>query len=119
MYFEIKDFESAIQHLQQAAEIFDSYRMWDELARAYSYLGYAYQAAGDAERAIQTYADHIAMCRRTGDIGSAAGTMANLSLLLYAVGDREQAIRFGEQACDVLERVGSPHASGYCHVDEQ
>ncbi len=36
--------------------------------------------------------------------------MANLSQVLYAVGEREEAIALGEQASDYLKRTGSPQA---------
>ncbi len=111
LYFEMRDFASAAGSLERAAKLFESLRMWPQLAQAFSYLGYAHQATGDLKKAVQAYSDHIALSERLGDPGSAAGSMANLSLLLHAAGDVDRAIALGDQACDLLDRVGAPQAA--------
>ncbi len=110
MHFERGEFSEALEYLQAAAELFDSYGMLPHLAHAYSYLGYLYQSIGDVDGSIAAYSRHIALSRQIGDLASAAGSMANLSQVLYAVGEREEAIALGEQASDYLERTGSPQA---------
>lgn len=110
MLFEKGEFAEAVESLQTAAELFESYQMWPQLAQAYSYLGVAYQTLGDVQRAIQAYSKHLGVSRRTGDMASAVGSMVNLGSLLFAIGEREDAIALGEQASDSLERMGSPQA---------
>jgi tetratricopeptide (TPR) repeat protein len=110
MHFEKGEFPEAVEYLQTAAELFESYRMWPQLAHAYSYLGYAYQALRDFERSIQAYSKHVSLCKRTGDVASAAGSMANLSGVLFAIGRRDDAVDLGAEACDYLEQMGSPEA---------
>jgi hypothetical protein len=60
------------------------------------HLGYLYQATGDVDGPIAAYS--IDLSRQIGDLASAAGSMANLSQVLYAVGRREDAIALGEEA---------------------
>ncbi len=109
--FEQRDFASAVGYLERAAELFASLRMWPQLAQAFSYLGYAHQATGELKQAVQAYSDHIALSERMGDPGSAAGSMANLSLLLHAAGEVDRAITIGDRACDLLDRLGAPQAA--------
>ena len=111
LYFEQRDFAQAVKYLERGAELFEPLRMWPQLGQALSYLGYAHQATGDLKQAVRAYSDQIALSERLGDPGSAAGSMANLSLLLHAAGDTSRAIALGEQACVLLDRLGAPQAA--------
>jgi len=104
--------EAALR-LSSAAELFDSYRMWPDLIKTYSHLVTAYLAVRDYQGAIDAYTRQIEASRKNGDALSAATAMANLSQLLFLLGDRSHAIALGTQASDLLSRLGSPHADEF------
>ena len=76
---EANQFAEALTPLRDAAELFDSYRMWPELIKACSHLATAYLAVGDVQGAFDAFAKQVAASRKTGDELSAATAMANLS----------------------------------------
>jgi tetratricopeptide (TPR) repeat protein len=111
IHFEKQEFREAAERLQEAAGLFEPFGMGPDLARVYAYLGCTYQALGDAQGCIRAYWAHIELCRQMGDPASAAGSLANLSGVLYSLGKREDAIALAEEACDYLGRMWSPQGA--------
>ena len=113
LHLESNEPGEAIARLISAAELFDSYRMWQDLIKTYSHLGTAYLAVRDFQGAIDAYSRQIEASRKNKDPLSAATAMANLSQVLFSAGERTQAIALGNQASELLSRLGSPHAAEF------
>jgi tetratricopeptide (TPR) repeat protein len=113
-YYEAKRLQSALTNLHTAARLFEAHRMLPELAKAYSYIGACYIGVRDADRAISAYSKHIDVCREIGDSQSAALSMVNLSSLLDMTGAHDEAIAIGQEACQLMQRLGMPQAREVC-----
>ncbi len=104
----------AIAQLTGAAQLFESWQMWPDLADVLAYLGTAYLSLGDATHARGAYSRRLEVARKTQDAPAIASAMANLSRLLYAIGERREAIQLGTQACELLGSLGAPNAAELC-----
>lgn len=57
----------------------------------------------------------LEVSRKTQDAPAIASAMANLSRrLLYAIGERQERIELGTQACELLGSLGAPNAAKLC-----
>jgi tetratricopeptide (TPR) repeat protein len=102
LHFERRQYVKAVEYLEAAGRAFEANLMHSDLALTCSYLGAAYQSVGDAAGATRAYRRHIELSRQMGDPAAAAGSMVNLSGLLFSAGEREEAISLREEASHYL-----------------
>jgi tetratricopeptide (TPR) repeat protein len=110
-YFEARDLDKALKHLETAAREFTALGMVPELGRAYAYLGVAYQALGDAQRCYETYTKHVDLCHESGDYSTAGTSYVNLSEILYQNGHRKAAVALAREGYEQLGQIGAPEAA--------
>ena len=92
---------SAVRFLEPALRL--ARELGDELVemRALHYLGNAYSALAEKQKALELYKETLALARRLGDSGLEASTLNNIGLLYDDLGDTDRAIQSYEQALAV------------------
>ncbi|WP_217240495.1 tetratricopeptide repeat protein [Streptomyces sp. AC555_RSS877] len=94
-------FDQALPLLREAVEVLGEYRVDDQLASAYMYLGWALQELGRAEEAIDAYLRHIDLSE-TPDLLP----QINVGPLLGEAGRLDEAIEQGRRAVTRMESEG-------------
>jgi tetratricopeptide (TPR) repeat protein len=65
---------------------------------------------GNTERAIQFYEEQLLIAREIGDRRGEDNALWNMSLTLFELSDRAQAIQHAEQSLVIYEQIEDPFA---------
>jgi tetratricopeptide (TPR) repeat protein len=111
--FEARQPEQARQHLEQALLLLRA--AGDRFAEklVLERLGNVLAAQGDLPAAITVLAEALALTRTLGDRQHEASLLWHLAIRHAEMGQREQALGYGQAAVHLLEKLGKPHARVY------
>jgi tetratricopeptide (TPR) repeat protein len=79
-------------------------------------IGAAYAALKQFHRAAQLYEIEIDIARRIGERSSEGLSLRNMSLVLYDLGRRSQAIDCAERALEIFRQIEHPYTADLCKI---
>ncbi|MFG1916763.1 ATP-binding protein [Micromonospora sp. NPDC048898] len=104
------DLDTAIAYYQQAVDILGSIDDHWSVAWASFPLGLAYQQVGRLDEALERHTHALELFRRFDDRRCEGLTLAALGDTHHATGQHEDAQRCWQQALQILDPLGDPHA---------
>jgi len=107
LHFRRGDLIAAEQHLEQALAHIGQDTAFDEQARIHNRLGGVAYARGDLALACHYVERSLAAHRQSGDLPAQADALNNLGILAESQGRLDESIRYGLQAIQINERIGS------------
>jgi tetratricopeptide (TPR) repeat protein/CHAT domain-containing protein len=76
------------------------------LASLLDYIGQAYSAEGENQKAIEYYSQALSLMRAMGDRDGEAETLNSIAAVYYALGDKDKALDYNNQALPLMRVVG-------------
>lgn len=101
-----RDYEKALNHLQQAVEIARTAGMRFIEYRSLSNLAGIFFETGDLEVALRSYQEAAEGLRMLGDQFALARVLHNLTSILYARGELLPALEYIEQSIEIKRQIG-------------
>jgi DNA-binding SARP family transcriptional activator len=98
----------ALDHLEQAVELFRETGSTAGEAAALSALAATHAELGVTERAAPNATDALSLARAAGAAETEAKTLARLGYIYFDLGHFEESVAFLEQALDCYRQIASP-----------
>ncbi|MDY6939852.1 MAG: tetratricopeptide repeat protein [Cyanobacteriota bacterium] len=97
---------SAIDHHEQARDIFRTLDDKKGIAASLSSLGHAYDSLGQYQKAINFHQQSLDIKRQIGDRGGEANSLIGLGHAYDSLGQYQKAIDFYQQSLDIKRQIG-------------
>ncbi|HTI19339.1 MAG TPA: BTAD domain-containing putative transcriptional regulator [Kutzneria sp.] len=98
----------ALDHLEQAVELFRQTGSTAGEAAALSALAATHAELGVTERAAPNATDALSLARAAGATETEAKTLSRLGYIYFDLGHFDESVAFLEQALDCYRQIGSP-----------
>ncbi|MFI9384665.1 BTAD domain-containing putative transcriptional regulator [Kutzneria sp. NPDC052558] len=98
----------ALDHLEQAVELFREVGSTAGEAAALSALAATHAELGVTERAAPNATDALSLARAAGAVETEAKTLARLGYIYFDLGHFDESVAFQEQALECYRQIGSP-----------
>lgn len=111
VYRKKKDYEQAIDHLQQLLKQGEAQRSRNIIATASHHLAWVYLNQGDLTQARHLCGRAIALYDETGDLRGSSDAYEQLGLIALAEGRKERALSYLKQSLAVRRELGNQHGA--------
>lgn len=99
-------YDESVQHLIQAADLYETLGHYNQVARVYCDLGHIRLVQGEGKRGIKAYERAMELLTRIDDDATRGLVMANVALAIGEQGDIETAESFFTEAIAIADTLG-------------